>query len=78
MDQGIIAALKCRYKSKLIEQIVNGLCQENVNLLNMMQIAKEYWQNVSAQSILFCWKKSRCLPDSFIVTINEEFAVYRK
>jgi len=44
----------------------------------MMQIAKECWHNVSAQSILSCWKKSRCLPDSFIVTINEEFAVYRK
>lgn len=76
MDQGIIAAVKCRYKSKLLEKLVIDGVHGNVNILDAMLIVKDVWDNLSAQTILSCWRTSRCLTVNLMN--HDVFTDYRK
>nr|CAH0102900.1 unnamed protein product [Daphnia galeata] len=83
LDQGIIAVIKTRYKTRMLTQMVNAA--ENfdelqveaeklpngkqgisyglpAHVLDATNLLKSCWDELPAETISACWRRSRCLP----------------
>ncbi|UYV60500.1 hypothetical protein LAZ67_1001331 [Cordylochernes scorpioides] len=62
LDQGIIAAFKCHFKSRLVKNALLGIESEQTtvkwNILQAMRAMAASWDSVFSQTIKICFKKA--------------------
>ncbi|UYV78033.1 hypothetical protein LAZ67_15003276 [Cordylochernes scorpioides] len=62
LDQGIIAAFKCHFESRLVKNALLGIESEQTtvkwNILQAMRAMAASWDSVSSQTIKNCFKKA--------------------
>ncbi|UYV70996.1 hypothetical protein LAZ67_8001364 [Cordylochernes scorpioides] len=62
LDQGIIAAFKCHFKSRLVKNALLGIKSEQTtvkwNILQAMRAMAASWDSVSSQTIKNCFKNA--------------------
>ncbi|KAI5822040.1 DDE-domain-containing protein [Schizophyllum commune Tattone D] len=72
-DAGIIRCFKAHYRSRFIQRAIdrydNGTTPSSIydlNQLEGMRLADAAWNDVSADTIRNCWRKTGILPDSLL------------
>lgn len=76
MDQGIIRALKAKYRSHAVRKLINALEKNEpipkFSILSAMYMLKKAWDEVSNQTFTNCFKKSGISQKDAEKSINEE------
>lgn len=76
MDQGIIRALKAKYRSQAVRKLINALEKNEpipkFSILSAIYMLKKTWDDVLNQTFTNCFKKSGISQKDAEKAINEE------
>ena len=62
MDEGVIRSLKCKYRTNLINKVINAIDNRkqmpSISILEAMKILAYSWKEVSETTIINCFHKA--------------------
>ena len=76
MDQGIISALKAKYRSLAVRKLIAALENKNpvltISILSAMTILEKAWNAVSNKTFTYCFKNAGISEKEVEKALNDE------